>query len=160
MQWLLALETDDDMISICRVMNIFRRKGLSIATLAMTTGPSGFSMMVVVESPEADVDHIFNFLRRTEGVEHVTCYRHESFPDASFVFVDSEVDNSRVAQVLRAFPGSKLIFAGHGKYLLEVPEQERHEATSVGLRNPVYRPFACVKTTRAATRQEFAATPA
>ena len=35
-------------------------------------------------------------------MQHVTCYRHESFPNASFVFIDSEADNSSVTQVLKA----------------------------------------------------------
>jgi acetolactate synthase regulatory subunit len=160
MQWLLTLETNEDMISICRVMNIFRRKGLMIATLAMTDGPSGFSMMAVVESPEAEADHIFNYLRRTEGIQNVTYYRHESFPNASFVFIDSEADNSRVAQVLKAFPESKLIFASHGKYLLEVPEEKRQEPLSARFRNPAFRPFACVKTTRVPVRRDLAAASA
>ncbi len=68
MQWLLTLETNSDMISICRLMNIFRRKSLMIATLAMTARPSGFSLMGVVESAEAEMDYLFNFLRQTEGV--------------------------------------------------------------------------------------------
>src|SRR5208337_4613594 len=119
------------MISICRVMNIFRRKNLKITTLAMTSRPAGFSLMGVVESAEADIDYLFNFLRRTEGVLHVACYRHESFPDASFVFIDSEVDNSSVHQVLKAFPESKLIFASHGKYLLEIPVGKRRNPASV-----------------------------
>jgi len=156
MQWLLTLETDNDMISICRLMNIFRRKSLTIGTLAMTSRTAGFSLMGVVESPEADVDYLFNFLRRTEGVQHVTCYRHESSPSASFVFIDSDEDNSGVAQVLEAFPESKLVFASHGKYLLEVPAKERYSAASAGAREPAYRPFACVKTTRNVAVQELA----
>jgi hypothetical protein len=113
--------------------------------------------MGVVDSAEADVDYLFNFLRRTEGVQHVTCYRHESFPNASFVFIDSEEDNSGVSQVLEAFPESKLIFASHGKYLLEVPVERRRSAVSAGPRDPAFLPFACVKTTRSATQPELVA---
>ena len=156
MQWLLTLETDNDMISVCRVMNIFRRKGLRITTLVTTVRPAGFSLMGVVESAEADMDYLFNFLRRTEGVRHVTCYRHESFPNASFVFIDSEVDNSGVAQVLKAFPESKLIFASHGKYLLEIPVEKRRYPASAGSRDAAFLPFACVKTTRSAPQPELA----
>jgi acetolactate synthase regulatory subunit len=160
MQWLLTLETNSDMISLCRLMNVFRRKSLGITTLAMTARPSGFSLMAVVDSAEADVDYLFNFLRRTEGVQHVTCYRHESFPNASFVFVDSEEDNSGVTRVLEAFPESKLVFASHGKYLLEIPAEKRRSPASAGPREPAFLAFACVKTTRSATQPELAAVEA
>jgi len=156
MQWLLTLETDNDMISICRLMNIFRRKGLKITTLAMTARPAGFSLMGVVNSAEGDIDYLFNFLRRTEGVQHVTCYRHEPFPNASFVFIDSEEDNSGVTRVLEAFPESKLIFASHGKYLLEIPAEKRFGSVSAGSQDPAFLPFACVRTTRIASAMEFA----
>jgi hypothetical protein len=154
MQWLLTLESNDDMISVCRLMNVFRRKSLKIATLVLTARPAGFSLMAVVESAEADIDYLFHFLRRTEGVQHVTCYRHESFPNASFVFVDAEADNSSVTQVLEAFPESKLIFASHGKYLLEIPVEGRRNPSSPGSGEPAFLPFACVKTTRNATQPE------
>jgi len=156
MQWLLTLETNNDMISVCRVMNIFRRKSLKITTLAMTARPAGFSLMGVVDSSEADVDYLFNFLRRTEGVQHVTCYRHESFPNASFVLIDSQEDNSGVTQVLRAFPESKLVFASHGKYLLEIPAEKRRSQALTGSQDPAFLPFACVKTTRSAPQPELA----
>jgi len=160
MQWLLTLETNDDMISLCRLMNIFRRKSLKITTLTMTARPAGFSLMGVVNSAEADIDYLFNFLRRTEGVQHVTCYRHESSPNASFMFIDSDDDNSGVTRVLEAFPESKLIFASHGKYLLEIPAEKRRSTAWAGSRDPAFLPFACVKTTRSATRPELAAVQA
>src|SRR5881275_2524717 len=77
MQWLLELETERDPISTCRLMNIFRRKGVNIVTLSLKAGPAEFSMKALVETAESEVAHIFNFLRRTEGVRHVTCYRDE-----------------------------------------------------------------------------------
>ena len=160
MQWLLTLETNNDMISLCRMMNIFRRKSLKIATLTVSNRPAGFSIMGVVDSAEADVDFLFNFLRRTEGVQHVTCYRHESLPNASFVFIDSEADNSGVTRVLKAFPESKLIFASHGKYLLEIPVEKGWNLAAAGFRDPAFLPFACVKTTRNATRSELVAAQA
>jgi acetolactate synthase regulatory subunit len=156
MQWLLTLESNDDMISVCRVMNIFRRKSLKITTLVMTARPAGLSLMGVVESAEAEMDYLFHFLRRTEGVQHVTCYRHESFPNASFVFIDSEADNSSITQVLKVFPESKLIFASHGKYLLEIPVERRRDAASTGSQEPAFLPLACARTTRSATQPELA----
>src|SRR6266581_1487823 len=77
MQWLLELETDKDPIATCRLMNIFRRKGVGIVTLSLEAGAAEFSMKALVETAESEVAHIFNFLRRTEGVRHVTCYRDE-----------------------------------------------------------------------------------
>lgn len=159
MQWLITLETEHDLIAVCRVMNIFRRKGLNVATLTLAARPAGFSLMAVVESADAEVDHIFNFLRRTEGVQHVSYYRHEPSQDASFVFIDTDVDNSRVGRVLEAFPGSHLIFASHGKYLLEVPADSHRRALTQGFAEPAILPFACVRTTRNVSRPELVGAP-
>lgn len=150
MQWLITLETEQDMVVTCRLMNVFRRKGLKISTLTMASRPNGFSMMAVLDSPESDIDHLFNFLRRTEGVERVSYYQHQTSADASFVFIDADADTARVAEVLRTFPGSKLIFASHGKYLLEVPAESRRRNTAPVLGMPEFHPFACVKSTRTA----------
>ncbi len=149
MQWLVTLETVNDLISVCRLINVFRRKGLAIATLALAARPEGFSLMAVVDSSEADAEHIFNFLRRTEGVQHVTYYRHETSRDASFVFIDAEAEAFGVQEILRIFPEAKLVFASHGKYLLEVPAASgRRPAADFGELGVL--PFACVKTTRPA----------
>ena len=156
MQWLMTLEIEQDMIAVCRLVNIFRRKGLKLVTLAMASRPASFSVMAVADSPEGDVEHIFNYLRRTEGVQHVAYYRHEPSEDAAFFFIDDDTETSRVADVLNTFPGSKLVFASNGKYLLEVPAESRR---TTGLRTfhvPEYLPFACVKTTRGAVRPELA----
>jgi len=155
MQWLITLESEQDLILTCRLMNVFRRKGLKIVTLAMATRPSGLSMMAVMESPEADVDHIFNFVRCREGVQHVTCYRHETSEDAAFIFIDADTDTSRVADILTTFPGSKLIFASHGKYLLEVLADGRRQSAVPAFGIPEVLPFACVKTTRNMSRPEL-----
>lgn len=146
MQWLMAVETNNDPISTCRLMNIFRRKGVRIVTLTMGARPAGFSIMALVETPEAEVEHIFNFLRRTGGVHHVTYYRHEPSGDASFVFVDAEAKSSNVARFLQTFPESKLIFASQGKYLIEVPAQSRPRSAASGFGEPEFLPFARVKT--------------
>src|SRR5436309_6592375 len=100
MQWLLELETEKDPISICRLMNIFRRKGVSIVALSLEAGAAEFSMKALVETAESEVTHIFNFLRRTEGVRHVTCYRHESAANVSVTAKGgSEGITSRVARL-------------------------------------------------------------
>src|SRR5689334_15345737 len=104
MQWLITLETENDLIITCRLMNVFRRKGVKVTTLAMASRPERFSMMAVLDSPESDVDHLFHFLRGMEGVEHVSCYHHRTSSDASFVFIDAGAGTSRVADLLNAFP--------------------------------------------------------
>jgi hypothetical protein len=147
MQWLMALETNSDPISTCRLMNIFRRKGVSIVTLTLAARPAGFSLMALVETPEADVEHLFNFLRRTEGVHHVTYYRHEPSGNASFVFIDEDPNSSNLARFLQTFPESKLIFASQGKSLLEVPADRRPRPAAPGLSELQFLPFARVKTT-------------
>jgi hypothetical protein len=128
-------------------MNDFRRKGLKIASLAMAGRPQGFSMMAVLDSPEADIDHLFHYLRGVEGVEHVSYYQHHTSADASFVFVDGGADAARISEVMHSFPQSKIVFASHGKYLLEVPVDGRRQAIMPQLGLPEFRPYAFVKST-------------
>jgi len=146
MQWLMALETNDDPISGCRLMNIFRRKGVGIVMLTMAARPAGYSLIALVETPEAEVEHIFNLLRRTEGVYNVTYYRHEPSGDASFVFIDADENSSSVARFLQTFPESKLILASQGKYLFEIPADRRPCAVAPGFGDAAFLPFARVKT--------------
>jgi hypothetical protein len=160
MQWLITLETESDLIVTCRLMNVFRRKGMKITTLAMAARPECFSMMAVLDSPEADIEHLFNFLRAMDGVERVSYYQHQTSADASFVFLDADADTSRVAEVLNTFPGSKLIFASHGKYLLEVPAESRRIAHAPAFGLPEFLPFACIKSARTAPSAVMAAAQA
>jgi acetolactate synthase regulatory subunit len=150
MQWLITLDTENDLIVTCRLMNVFRRKGLKIATLAMAARPQRFSMMAVLDSPGADIDHLFHYLRGMEGVEHVSYYQHHASADASFVFVDAGADPLRVSEVLSAFPRSNIVFASHGKYLLEVPAGSKHHEIMPPLGLPEFRPYAFVKSTLSA----------
>jgi len=156
MRWLMALETNDDPISACRLMNIFRRKGVKIVTLALAARPGGYSMIALVETPEAEVEHIFNYLRRTEGVHHITYYRHEPAGNASFIFIDSDADSSSVTRFLETIPESKLVFASHGKYLLEIPAENYPRSTSAAFGQPEFLPFARVRTSRSAPHPELA----
>lgn len=160
MQWLVVLETDHDFISVCRLANIFRRKGLKIVTLTMASRPEGFHLLALVESAEGEVEHIFNFLRRTEGVRQVTYYRHEASDEESYVFVDEDTDKSSVARILQAFPEAKLIFADRGRYLLKVPADSSSRWASLGLDRPEFLPFARVRTTRSVTPPELVAAQA
>ena len=123
------------------------RYPILIAVLTLAARPAWFSLMALVETPEADVDHLFNFLRRVEGVDHVTCYRHEPTGNASFVFIDEDPASTNVARFLQTFPESKLIFASHGKYLLEVPAGRRPRPAATDSDELQFVPFARVKTT-------------
>ena len=156
MQWLMALETNEDPITTCRLMNIFRRKGVRITTLALAARAGGYSLIALVDTPEADVEHIFNFLRRTEGVHDVTYYRHEPAGKASFVFIDSEADSSNVTRFLETVPESKLVFASHGKYLLEIPAEKLPRSTPAASGRPEFLPFARVRTSRSTPQLEMA----
>ncbi len=157
MQWLLALETENDPIPACRLMNVFRRKGIKIGALALAAQSQGYSLLAMIETPDADVEHIFNFLRRTEGIRDVTWYRHEPSADASFVFIETDGDSARVARFLQDFPESRLVFASHGKCLLEVGGESRARLAGSAPSDADFTPFARVKTTRDAPRTEIAA---
>ena len=155
MQWMLTLESERDPIVICRLMNIFRRKGLSIETMALASKPEGYSCMAVVNTPGTDIDHIFNFLRRTEGVSDVACYRHEPSVAASFLFVESDAHPGNINRILEAFPESKVIFASHGKYLFEVRSASQLPAGVPGLGEPGFLPLSRFKTSREHSQMEL-----
>ncbi len=152
MKWLISLETNEDPIVACRLMNIFRRKGLKVVTLAMSGQPAGYTLMVLVETPEGQADHIFNFLRSIPGVEHVEYYRHELSADASFIFVDGAAGAPSASQILSALPGATLLFASQGKFLLEVaPESGRPHRDFA---EASFMPFTRVRTTRPVAQAE------
>lgn len=121
MQWLLSMEIENDPISLCRLMNVFRRKGVGLGTLTLSGEPDRYSLVAVVDTAESAVDHLYNFLRRTEGVRHVTCYGRQESSEASFVYIDAGQGSANLDRVLAAFPESKVVFASHGKFLLETP---------------------------------------
>ncbi|TAM83674.1 MAG: hypothetical protein EPN47_06075 [Acidobacteria bacterium] len=154
MQWLLTLESDRDPIVLCRLMNIFRRKGLEIETMALGAKPEVYSLMAVVDSPESEIDHIFNFLRGTDGVRGVSFYLHEPSKDATFIFVESSETSENLKRIQKAFPESKVIFASHGKYLVEVPSGASLE-TQAGMDAPAFLPFSRVKTSQQHRKMEL-----
>ncbi|MGA8182028.1 MAG: hypothetical protein WB819_00115 [Terriglobia bacterium] len=155
MQWLLTLECDRDPIVVCRLMNIFRRKGLEIENLALGATAESYSLMAVVDSPEEDVDHIFNFLRRTDGVLGVTYYQHEPSQDASFIFVESAENSENLKRIQEAFPGCRVIFASHGKYLVEVPSGTSPGTQIPGLDAPGFLPLSRMKTSGQSRQMEL-----
>ena len=148
MEWLISLETENDPIPACRLLNIFRRKGVKIGTFNLAASASGFSLMAVVDTPEGDVEHLFNFLRHTEGIRHVTYYRHLPSSEASFVFIDSSADSSIIARFTQTFPESKIVFAGNGKYLFEIVSGKGARKFAAGFGEAGFLPFARVKTSQ------------
>ena len=154
MQWLLTLESDRDAIVLCRLMNIFRRKGLEIETMALGAKLESYSLMALVDSPESEVDHIFHFLRRTDGVRGVTFYQHEPARDATFIFFESAESSENLKRIQEAFPGSKVIFASHGKYLVEVPSGASL-GSQTGMDAPSFLPLSRVRTSQQHRKMEL-----
>jgi len=154
MQWLLTLESDRDPIVLCRLMNIFRRKGLELEAMALGAKPEAYSLMALVDSAESEVDHIFNFLRRTDGVQGVSFYRHEPSQDAAFIFVDSAETSENLQRIQKVFPESKVIFASHGRYLVEVPSGSSL-GKETGMDAPAFLPLSRVRTSQQQQKLEL-----
>ena len=168
MQWLLALETDGDPISICRLMNVFRRKSVNLVTLSLAASATGFSVMALVETSETEVEHLFNFLRCSAGVEHVTCYLPVSAravgsddfrteTGESYVFIDAGSRSLEPARVSDSFPGSKVIFAGQGKFLVEIPDGPPVSAGDAMTQGPGFVHLIRAKDTRLQAVSELVA---
>jgi hypothetical protein len=71
MQQLFTIDTEGDLIVVCRLINVFRRKGVSLTKLAMSATQDGFRLAVLFEAKQSDIEHLFNFVRRTEGVNRL-----------------------------------------------------------------------------------------
>lgn len=71
MQRLLTIDTEDDLIVTCRLINVFRRKGVRVKKLVMSSTLDGLRLVVLLDLAEGDFEHLFNFIRRTEGVSHL-----------------------------------------------------------------------------------------
>ncbi len=121
MQWLLDLEADTDPISTCRLMNVFRRKGVGVAGLSLERGPQGYRLVALVDSPESEIEHLYNYLRRTGGVREIGAYVPQASRQPSFLLVDVGEGASRLAAALESCPGARFVFAGQGKVLFELP---------------------------------------
>jgi hypothetical protein len=72
MQRLFTIDTESDLIVICRLVNIFRRKGVKLDKLEMSSTREGFRVAALVEAAETEIEHLFNFIRRTEGVRQLS----------------------------------------------------------------------------------------
>jgi hypothetical protein len=71
MQRVFTIDTEGDLIVICRLMNIFRRKGVKLIKWLMSATADGFRVAVLFDAAEAESEHLFNFVRRTEGVNRL-----------------------------------------------------------------------------------------
>jgi len=154
MQSLMVLETERDLITACRLINLFRRKGISLVSLGMAPGSTGLAVTCIVEAAATDAEHLFNVLRRTEGVLHVAYYRNVPASNASFVFLHGDAAPARVAQFLQDCPGSMLVFASQGKYLIQIPADWQGGLVASSVREGDFVPFACVKAAGASTSVE------
>ncbi|MGH9450239.1 MAG: hypothetical protein ACRD11_06805 [Terriglobia bacterium] len=141
MKYLLTIETRDDLIVVCRLLNMLRRKGARVLMLVMSLAPDGYCLMALAEIKESEAEHLFHFLRRAEGVRHVTYYRHEIESEAAFVLVDGQGESTDAARWATLLPGAKVIFSAHGKTFLEAP-------SNGAAHPPGAMPFARVRSTR------------
>ena len=151
MEWLVALEAENNPIVLGRLMNAFRRKGVLIKTLTLGTRTAELSLMALVESAEENVEHILHFLRVMVGVRDVTCYRHEPSGKASFIFMETD-DHSKVTKILADFPLSRLVFASQGRYLVEVGEKTCKAGDRPLVPGADFLPFARVRASSTSTQ--------
>jgi hypothetical protein len=129
MQWLLALETDNDPITICRLMNSMRRKSVKLVNFSLAAAGGGFSVVALVETRATELDHVFHFVRRTEGVEQVSCYIDAGEEESGSEAVRGNAENrcflvdkgvgALTPAAAEALTGAKVVLAGQGKLLLE-----------------------------------------
>ena len=138
MRWLTALETDNESITLCRLMNIFRRKGINIASLTMHAKPEGFTLLALVEAGPAEIEHLGNFLRRTEGVTKVACYRREGGSSIPFPFGEAEIPS--LTRFLETSRVASAAFAEGGSHALEFPETIRADASAGETEEPRFLP--------------------
>jgi hypothetical protein len=149
MQQLFTIDTETDLIVVCRLLNIFRRKGVKVDRLTIVSNPAGFSLVLLFEAAEAEIEHIFNFVRRTEGVNQASCYRHGCSKDSpSFALVDTHSEHLDSASWAEFLPRSPWVFASDGKALAETGADLPFPTSGEDRETPWFQSFAHVKTTR------------
>ncbi len=128
MKWLFTIDTEEDLIVFCRLINIFRRKGVKISWMSTAALSGAYRILAVFQGHPGEMDHIFNFIRRTEGVLHVAYYQEGGADAASFVFADGKMEALGTARWPDLFPQARVAFAGQGSLLLEIPPGSAPEA--------------------------------
>lgn len=146
MKYLLNIEIQEDLIVVCRLMNVLRRKGAQPITLAMSRTPEGYCLMTLAEIKETDAEHLFHFIRRAEGVQHAAYYRHDASEPASYVLLETSGTLGDVSAFARQLPGSRLVLSGHGSAVWEVPSGAAESPAGA-------IPFTMVRSTRAEAAQ-------
>ncbi len=148
MQWLLKLEMESDPIITCRLMNVFRRKGMKLLTFTLENKLDRTHATALAETDAGAVDHIFNFLRGIAGVRHVAWHSPEATAMPSFILADGGRESASVARLLETFPGSRLVFANPEKCLVEIPLSHSSAPKANGRVEPGWLSFAPVRSTR------------
>lgn len=151
MRWLLTIDTENDLIVVCRLMNIFRRKGISVKDLAVSSESERFCLTVLFEATEGEAEHIFNFLRRTEGVSHVACHRNAASDSPSFILAEAEAASAYAARWAEFLHSPRWVFVSQGKALLKIKEDAANLFNHEKAERPGIHTFTCVKTSRRPT---------
>lgn len=133
MQWLIILEIDSDPIALCRLVDVFRRKGLKVTSMTATSSSVETSFVALVECDEPLMEHMFHFLRRSAGIQKVSYYRNQEAESATHLlltFADSS--GKPVGRILQGVPGARLVFSNGKSYLFEfLGKAKEHEAVQV-----------------------------
>jgi hypothetical protein len=116
-KWLTALETDGESITLCRLMNVFRRKGISIAALTMNAAPRGSTVLALIDATAPQIEHLRSFLRGTAGISQVACYRHEAGDAVAF-----SGEGVESASLRDGLPPAPATLAEESRYLPELWE--------------------------------------
>ncbi|MGH9447066.1 MAG: hypothetical protein ACRD3O_15230 [Terriglobia bacterium] len=145
MKWLFTIDTENDLIVFCRLMNIFRRKSVNVSRMSMAALSGTYRVLALLEGRGDEVEHIFHFVRRTEGVNQVAYYGESGTGEVSFVLVNGEAGSLNVARWMELLPGASLVFASHGKALLETPAGSAWQTTASGLPDAGCLRLSCVK---------------
>ena len=147
MQWLIILEMDSDPIALCRLMDVFRRKGLKIASMTVASGSVKTSFVALVECDEAHMDHMFHFLRRSADIQKVSYYRNQEVGSATHLLLtptDSPVKS--VGRILQGVPGARLVFSSGESYLFEFSGKAKEHKAVQTIPQENRLPFSHVKT--------------
>ena len=147
MRWLIILEMDCDPIALCRLMDVFRRKGLKVASMATTSSAIKTSFVALVECDEALMEHMFHFLRRSAGIRKVSYYRNQGVRSATHLLLTpTDSLGKSVGRILQGVPEARLVFSSGESYLFEFSgKAKEHEAVQT-IPQENCLPFSHVKT--------------
>lgn len=155
MRVLFTIDAESDLIAFGRLVNTFRRKGIGLDRMTLASASEAFRIVVLFEAPEAEIEHIFNFVRRTEGVRRVGYHRPGGPEDSvSFALVDIESERPGSDGWTQIFPHSKWVFASDGKALIEMGAEGPVSVSSSDRERSGFQPFTGVKSMNSYLTQE------